>query len=76
MKKVFTVLFLSGIIHSTNAQKDFTAVINTATAKIEPKCIAWRRQIHANPELGNREVKTAKLIADHLRSLGIEVKEG
>ncbi|RYZ47279.1 MAG: amidohydrolase, partial [Chitinophagaceae bacterium] len=38
--------------------------------------IAWRRQLHQSPELGNREFKTAKLIADHLRSLGIEVKEG
>ncbi len=43
---------------------------------MEVKCIQWRRQIHQNPELGNREVKTAKLVADHLRSLGIDVKEG
>ncbi len=47
-----------------------------AVNAIESKCIAWRRQIHQNPELGNREFKTAKLVADHLRSLGIEVKEG
>ena len=59
-----------------HAQKDWTATINTAVAKIEPKCIAWRRHLHQNPELGNRETKTAKYIADHLRSLGIEVKEG
>lgn len=58
------------------AQKDLSAAIQTAAAKIEPKCIAWRRQLHQNPELGNREFKTAKLIADHLRSLGLEVKEG
>jgi amidohydrolase len=38
--------------------------------------IAWRRDIHEHPELGNNEYRTAKLIADHLRSLGIEVKEG
>lgn len=49
--------------------------IDIAADKIEPKCIAWRRQIHEHPELGNREVQTAKLIATHLRSLGIEVKE-
>src|SRR6185436_10936869 len=35
----------------------------------------WRRDIHQNPELGNNEYRTAKLIADHLRTLGIEVKE-
>jgi amidohydrolase len=50
--------------------------INTAADKIESKCIAWRRDIHEHPELGNNEHRTAKLIADHLRSLGIEVKEG
>ena len=50
--------------------------INTAADKIESKCIAWRRDIHEHPELGNNEYRTAKLIADHLRSLGIEVKEG
>jgi amidohydrolase len=45
-------------------------------AAIEPKVVAWRRDIHQNPELGNREVRTAKLVADHLRSLGIEVQTG
>ena len=50
--------------------------INNAADKIEAKCIGWRRDIHEHPELGNNEYRTAKLIADHLRSLGIEVKEG
>ncbi len=76
MKKTITLLLLLGTIYTTNAQKDVTAAINAAADKIEPKCIAWRRQLHEAPELGNREFKTAKLIADHLRSLGIEVKEG
>jgi len=43
---------------------------------VEPKVIAWRRDFHQNPELSNREVRTAKLVADYLRSLGIEVKTG
>ena len=38
--------------------------------------MAWRRQIHANPELGNREFKTSRLVADHLRALGLEVRTG
>lgn len=58
------------------AQKDWSAFIETAAAKMEPKCIEWRRHLHQNPELGNREFNTAKYIAAHLRSLGIEVKEG
>jgi len=57
-------------------KKDMTSLISNAADKIEPKTIAWRRDFHEHPELGNREVRTAKIIADHLRSLGLEVKEG
>lgn len=57
-------------------ESDLSEKINAAVNKIESKCIAWRRDIHQHPELGNREFRTAKLVADHLRSLGIEVKEG
>ncbi|MEZ4903029.1 MAG: hypothetical protein R2822_15360 [Spirosomataceae bacterium] len=41
---------------------------------IEQKVIAWRHDIHQNPELGNREFCTAELVAKHLQPLGIEVK--
>jgi len=43
---------------------------------VAPKLIAWRRDIHQHPELSNRESRTAKLVADHLRALGMEVKTG
>ncbi|MGP1993649.1 amidohydrolase [Zobellia laminariae] len=43
---------------------------------IESKVIEWRREIHQNPELSNREFKTAEKIAKHLTSLGIEVQTG
>ncbi|MFT5738456.1 MAG: amidohydrolase [Maribacter sp.] len=43
---------------------------------IEEKVIEWRRDIHQNPELGNREFKTAEKIAKHLKSLGIKVQTG
>jgi len=61
------------------AQKDLSALkqkISLAADKIESKCIAWRRDFHQHPELGNHEFRTAKIIADHLRILGLEVKEG
>ena len=45
-------------------------------AAIESKVIEWRRDFHQNPELSNREFKTAEKIAKHLRSLDIEVQTG
>src|SRR5512141_2445928 len=54
----------------------FDAAIREACARLEPKVVAWRRDFHQNPELGNREKRTAKIVADHLRSLGFdEVRE-
>lgn len=49
--------------------------IDALAAHVEAKVIAWRRDIHAHPELGNREVRTAGVVAAHLRSLGLEVQE-
>ncbi|EAQ40125.1 peptidase family M20/M25/M40 [Dokdonia sp. MED134] len=43
---------------------------------IESKVIEWRRDFHQNPELGNREFKTAEKIATHLKSLGMKVQTG
>ncbi len=42
---------------------------------VEARMIAWRRDIHQHPELGNREVRTSSLVAEHLRKLGYEVRE-
>lgn len=43
-------------------------------AEVEARVVAWRRDIHRNPELSNRETRTGRLVADHLRSLGMEVR--
>jgi len=48
--------------------------INTLSEQVEEKVIKWRRHIHENPELSNREFKTAEYIANHLKSLGIPVQ--
>ncbi len=48
--------------------------IDRRAAAVESKVIAWRRDIHQHPELSNREFRTSKLVADHLRALGLEVK--
>ena len=72
MSRTYCALFLLSVI-SAHAQdwsleKDYQAV--------EPRVIQWRRDIHQNPELSNREFKTAEKIAAHLSSLGIEVSTG
>ena len=51
--------------------------IDAAARAIDARMILWRRDLHAHPELGNREFRTAKVVADHLRALGLdEVRTG
>jgi amidohydrolase len=42
----------------------------------DPNVLAWRRDIHANPELSNREFRTSKLVAAQLKKFGLEVETG
>ncbi|MBU1540981.1 MAG: amidohydrolase [Alphaproteobacteria bacterium] len=50
--------------------------IEAAVAAGTPRVTAWRRDLHANPELGFAETRTAAMVADHLRALGMEVRTG
>ncbi len=51
--------------------------LDDAFLSVEPRVIAWRRDIHQHPELGNREFRTAAIVAEHLEALGFdEVKTG
>lgn len=74
MKKYLATSLLFSL--SLLSQAQVRDKISKAIDKVEPSCIAWRKDIHQHPELGNHETRTAKLVADHLRKLGIEVKEG
>jgi len=56
--------------------QDLATSVDQKVRALETKIIAWRRDVHQNPELSNRELRTAKLVADHLRKLGMEVKTG
>ena len=72
----FCLIVLVGGLTSVQAQ-DLSALheaLDAHAAAIEPDVIEWRRDIHANPELSNREFRTAALVADHLRALGMEVR--
>jgi amidohydrolase len=51
---------------------DLAHRIDTAAAEVEPRVVAWRRDFHQHPELGNRETRTAAIVAEHLRSLGLD----
>lgn len=63
------------IFNTVTAQKsNYSELITKKANQIEQKVIAWRQDFHQNPELGNREVRTAAIVAKHLQSLGFEVK--
>ena len=55
---------------------EFGGRLDALADAVEPKVIAWRRDIHQHPELGNREVRTGALVAEHLKRLGYEVRAG
>lgn len=57
----------------TNPYKD---LVNKKADSLQSQVVAWRRDFHEHPELGNREVRTSGIVAAYLRSLGLEVKTG
>ncbi len=65
------LLVSSAFVASVNA-----ADMESALRAVDAKVITWRRDFHQNPELSNRETRTAKIVADHLRKLGLEVETG
>jgi amidohydrolase len=75
MKKILSVLFFSGLSMAAQAQANLKPILAQKADAMKQKVIAWRRDFHEHPELGNQEFRTAGIIAAHLKSLGIEVKE-
>jgi amidohydrolase len=69
------VLTLLALALPAGAQ-DLAATVDQRVRALEAKIIAWRRDVHEHPELSNREVRTARLVAEHLKALGIEVRTG
>ena len=83
MKKAMkSAMLLAGFVALTHLPQatqatDWEAMVSDAATKVNDRVVELRHHFHANPELGNREFKTAKKIAEHLRSLGIDsIKEG
>lgn len=73
--RLLSLCLLAALLSAQNAHSQASLIDQKASA-IQAKLVEWRRHIHQNPELGNREFKTAEYVANHLRSLGLEVKTG
>lgn len=76
MKRFLAALLVLTPTLSAQAPSRLVADLDTRAKAVEAKVVAWRRDIHQHPELGNREERTAKLVADHLKQLGLEVRTG
>ena len=68
------LIFLTSTTISFAQDSPLSAAVESRIDAVESKVIEWRRDIHEHPELGNREFRTAELVANHLRSLGIDVQ--
>src|SRR3989442_608031 len=70
----FLALGLATSLHGKATRLD--EEVDRRAAQVQGKVVAWRPDIHEHPELSNRETRTADLVAQHLRSLGLEVRTG
>ena len=73
MKKNPLLLLVVALFSNATAQA-LPLNVDTRIEAVMPKVVEWRRDFHQHPELSNQEFRTAKIIADHLRALGMEVE--
>lgn len=76
MRSLLLMIMASWMAFSSQAQSDIQSLIDTKAKAIESDMISWRRHLHANPELSNREFKTAEYITKHLKSIGLSPNTG
>ncbi len=69
MKRFLLLLLLPALLDAQSEDR-----IDQLAEEVESKVIAWRHDIHEHPELSNHETRTAALVAEHLRSLGLQVQ--
>mgnify|MGYP006269181349 CR=1 FL=1 len=69
-----TCLLLMLLLPLRGQWRDLSTTIDAKADAIEAQVIEWRRHLHQHPELSNREFKTAEMVAEHLRGLGLEVR--
>ncbi|SFL08386.1 amidohydrolase [Lysobacter sp. cf310] len=73
-----SALLIASTLFATTAaaQTAPSPELDRATRAVQADVVRWRRDLHQHPELGNNEVRTAKLIAEQLRRIGLEPKTG
>src|SRR3954470_7486097 len=77
MRSILLAIIALGCAGPLHAQATrLETKVDRLASQVQGKVIAWRRDIHEHPELSNRETRTAELVANHLRSLGLEVRTG
>jgi amidohydrolase len=77
MRQLFSLLVFAPVaLQAQGSVAALRAEIDRRAGEIAPRVVAWRRDIHQHPELSFQETRTAALVAQHLRSLGLEVQTG
>lgn len=73
---LFAVLLIGSLGAVPAGAQPLASEIDKLAAAVQPELIEWRRHLHQNPELSNREVETAKYVVERLRSFGLEPQTG
>ena len=73
---LMVALLTIGMSSAGAQEASLEAQIRERSAAVEKKLIGWRRDIHQHPELGDQEQRTSRLVAEHLKRLGLDVQTG
>ncbi|MEX2152050.1 MAG: amidohydrolase [Gemmatimonadaceae bacterium] len=73
---LFFMLVCPVTLGAQDAVSSLHSEVDRRTNEVLPRVVAWRRDVHQHPELSYQETRTAALVAQHLKSLGLEVQTG
>lgn len=76
MKRFYLLVFCIISVQAMAQTNALRNMVNKKADSLQSKIVAWRRDFHEHPELGNHEFRTSAIIAKHLQTLGLEVKTG
>lgn len=76
MRRLLALVWPMTLIASATAAPSLRDRVDAALGNVQPSIVTWRRDFHRFPELSNREFRTSKIVAEHLRRLGMTVETG